>query len=449
MIKTQLKDLSLVHGWVLLLLVAAALLAVIVAVGWRTRRWRMVWVPTSVVVGVVVATAAHWYVSSAGIIGDPAPITLWVWVAVLGGACVVAVAGWRTNPWWRRGVSLLAVPLSLACVAATINAWVGYFPTVGAAWSQLTSGPLPDQTDRASITVMQLSGDVPAKGVLISVTIDSAASHFEHRNELVYLPPVWFASVPPPALPTVMMIGGEFNTPTDWVLAGDVIATVDLFAARHSGQAPVLAFVDSGGGFNTDTECVNGSRGNAADHLTKDVIPFMKSGFGVSADPSRWGVVGFSAGGTCAIDLTVMHPELFHTFGDISGDVSPNSGTQSQTVDRLFGGSVEAWQAFDPRTVITRHGHYDNISGVFTVSGAVRDNQNQIVGADVQERDTATRLYAVARANGIHCDTVALMGKHDWPYAGRAFAVILPWLARQLGIGGNGRRPAPPAHGGS
>ena len=37
----------------------------------------------------------------------------------------------------------------------------------------------------------------------------------------------------------------------------------------------MLVFVDSGGAFNNDTECVNGTRGNAADHLTKDVVPFM------------------------------------------------------------------------------------------------------------------------------------------------------------------------------
>ena len=55
----------------------------------------------------------------------------------------------------------------------------------------------------------------------------------------------------------------SLNTPTDWLLAGDAIATVDRFAAAHAGNAPVLVFVDSGGAFNIDTECVNGPRGNA------------------------------------------------------------------------------------------------------------------------------------------------------------------------------------------
>ncbi len=115
-------------------------------------------------------------------------------------------------------------------------------------------------------------------------------------------------------------------------------------------------FVDSGGAFNNDTECVNGSRGNAADHLTKDVVPYMVSNFGVSADRANWGIVGWSMGGTCAVDLAVMHPDMFSAFEDIAGDIGPNSGTKDQTIARLFGGNADAWAAFDPTTVITRHG---------------------------------------------------------------------------------------------
>ena len=116
-----------------------------------------------------------------------------------------------------------------------------------------------------------------------------------------------------------MMIGGEFNTPADWLRAGNAIKTVDDFAAAHRGNAPVLVFVDSGGAFNNDTECVNGTRGNAADHLTKDVPAFMEATYGVSANPANWGIVGWSMGGTCAVDLAVMHPDKFSTFEDIAG----------------------------------------------------------------------------------------------------------------------------------
>ena len=69
---------------------------------------------------------------------------------------------------------------------------------------------------------------------------------------------------------------------------------------------------------------VNGLRGNAADHLTKDVVPYIISNFGGRADRAGWGVVGWSMGGTCAVDLSVIHPEQFSALVDISGDLTPN-----------------------------------------------------------------------------------------------------------------------------
>lgn len=136
-----------------------------------------------------------------------------MWIAATGLAVVVAVVGWRGTRWWRRGMSVLAIPLCGLATALMLNLWVGYFPTVQTAWNQVTAGPLPDQTDRATVTAMVQQHAIPAKGTVVKVTIPSDASHFAHRDELVYLPPAYYATNPPPKLPTVMMIGGEFNTP--------------------------------------------------------------------------------------------------------------------------------------------------------------------------------------------------------------------------------------------
>ena len=55
------------------------------------------------------------------------------------------------------------MPLSLLCAALALNLWVGYFPTVQTAWNQLTAGPLPDQTDQATVVAMQRSRQIPTK----------------------------------------------------------------------------------------------------------------------------------------------------------------------------------------------------------------------------------------------------------------------------------------------
>jgi S-formylglutathione hydrolase FrmB len=435
---------SLMHGWVPIVVQVVTVVVLMLAVGWRTRRWRLVGLPVIAALGVAMAVVARWYIRRAGLAGDPAPALVWVWIALTGLAVGTAVAGWRGSRWRRRALSILAVPLSVLCSALSVNLWVGYLPTVESAWNQLTAGPLPDQTSRAAVTAMQLAGVVRAKGAVVAVNISAPASKFAHRGELVYLPPAWFATNPPPRLPAVMMIGGEFNTPADWLRAGDAITAIDAFAAAHGGNAPMFVFVDSGGGFNIDTECVNGIRGDAADHLTKDVVPFLASSFGVSSRWSDWGVAGFSAGGTCAIDLTVMHPDVFGTFVDIAGDLSPNSGTKAQTIDRLFGGNTAAWSAFDPGTVITRHGIYNGVSGLFVVSGGLVDHHGSITASANPEDAAANTLCALGSSRGIRCTVVAEPGNHDWPFAGRAFAAALPWLAGQINTPGVPRIPLPP-----
>ncbi|MHC9294755.1 alpha/beta hydrolase [Mycobacterium sp. LTG2003] len=441
--------LSLMHGWVPTTVQAVTVAVLIAAIGWRAWRWQLVWLPAAALVGGVLAAGTYWYIQSEGLAGNPAPRSLWVWVAVSGAAVVVLAAGWRGSRWWRRGASALAIPLSVLCAALALNLWVGYFPWVQTAWNQLTAGPLPDQTDQVTVAAMQREGSIPAKGTVVPVEIANTASGFRHRGEYVYLPPAWFGTNPPPKLPTVMMIGGEFNTPADWMRAGNVVKTMDEFAAAHHGYAPVLVFVDPGGTFNNDTECVNGTRGNAADHLTKDVVPYMNAHYGVSPAAANWGIVGWSMGGTCAVDLAVMHPDLFSAFVDIAGDLGPNSGTKAQTIERLFGGNAAAWDAFDPTTVINRHGQYQGVAGWFDVN----DSQATIkpAGRSNDQAKAADSLCALGSAHGIACAVVTQPGTHDWPFATRAFSAALPWLAGAIGTPqvpavGLPAQPASPAY---
>jgi S-formylglutathione hydrolase FrmB len=228
-----------------------------------------------------------------------------------------------------------------------------------------------------------------------------------------------------------MMIGGQFNTPADWIRQGNAAATIDRFAAAHNGYSPVFIFVDTGGAFDNDTECVNGPRGNVADHLTREVVPFITQRFGVSPRNSNWGIVGWSMGGTCAVDLTVMHPETFSSFVDIGGDLSPAAGTTKQTIARLFGGDASAWASFDPVTVMTRHGLYRDVSGSFLVSTKAGPTAaGDDAGAQTQAADT---LCALGRIHGVTCAVRAVPGMHNWPFAQEAFGSSLDWLASQVG----------------
>src|ERR1700761_6292668 len=154
---------SLMHGWIPTSIQVITAVVLALAVGWRSRRWRAVWLPAATLVGGATAYVTHWYIVDRGLSDEPAPSALWLWITLTGMAVTVLVAGWSSARGWRRGAGLLAVPLCLLSAALVLNLWVGYFPTVQSAWNQLTSGPLPDQTDKATITAMASQGTRPAR----------------------------------------------------------------------------------------------------------------------------------------------------------------------------------------------------------------------------------------------------------------------------------------------
>lgn len=439
-------ELSLIDGRLPIAVQVASALVVVVAIGWRTRMWSVRWAPIAVLAGLLVVSGAYWFYhhQALGEGSGASPFLLWLWIAVTGVAIAVAIIGWPGATWCRRTASLVAIPLCVLCVALSVNAWTGYLPTVSSVWNRSTGASLPTQVDEATALDMQRRNEEPDHGVLVSVTTPSDVSGFQHRDELVYLPPAWFASSTPPALPAVLMLGGEYGHPTDWPTTGEARRTADEFAAAHGGNAPILVFADTSGKFSNDTECVNGVRGNAADHLTKEVVPYVISRFGASPDPAHWGIVGWSSGGTCALMTTVMHPEMFSIFVDIDGLMGPSAGSKGQTVARLFGGDADGWAAFDPATVMKRHGPYQGPAGWFSVAGSGpvvyqpgrsappqsvdRDHFDPADGAGI-----ANYLCALASSTGIECAVVPRSGDHDFGTAGEVFAQALPWLAGRLG----------------
>lgn len=442
------SGISLLNGWLPLTLQVIAAIALIAATGWRSRRWRLQWLPVAGAAGILLIAAVWWFLDRQGW-GHEMPWGMWVWVGFAGLAAAVSVLGWPGSPWWRRAVAVLAVPLCLLSAATVLNASLGYLPTVGVAWQRVTGKQPAQWIDQATLLAMQRDGVRPTRGTVVSIRTPGDISGFSHRDELVYLPPAWFTSNPPPTLPAVLMFSAELNAPADWLQSGRALEVLDKFALEHRGAAPVVVFPDTSGSFTNDTECVNGPRGNAADHVLKEVVPYVISNFGVSTQASAWGLAGWSSGGTCAVLFGVTHPEQFSAIVDLDGQLGPNAGKKQQTIARLFGGDAAAWAAFDPKTVVQARGQYTGLAAWIGVSapvptvhraaGAGSDSPESFPDWDTYSEDrakTANQLCELFSRHGIECSVVGYQGSHDFPSAANGFAAALPWLAGRLGTPG-------------
>ena len=412
---------SLLGGWFPVLLDVVAAASLLAAVGWRDGQWRRRTVPL-VAGGAALGTLIAAY-PGARLLGitDPLPFRVWLWFGLGLAALIVLAAGWRSARWWRRGTAVVAIALATLVFANQINQFTGYYPTISAAVNDLTNTPLPGQESMSGLAHGTGTTKLPPAGRLVAVNIPPAYSGFRHRQELVYLPPIWFRGRHRPALPVVEMIGGERGGPGDWVRLGNAVQVSDAYAHRHHGFAPILVFTDPIARFDNDTECVNGPRGNSADHLDQDIPHFIEHTFDASRNPAQWAVAGFSMGGTCALDLVVEHPSTFTHFVDISGDLAPYTGDPAQTLSDLYGGNVAAEHANEPLLVMHAHGPYQGVNGLFLTSTAELTHQHE-----------AAELSRAAAKVGIWSRVQVSPGTHVWQFAGPAFATAYPWLANQL-----------------
>ncbi|TDW92118.1 alpha/beta hydrolase family protein [Kribbella sp. VKM Ac-2566] len=414
---------SLLGGWFPVVLEVLAAGVLVVAVGWRDRVWRrrVPWVAGGA--ALVTLVAAY---PGAKVVGltDPLPFVVWLWFGVAVGALIVLGVGWRSARWWRRGAAVLAAALAALVGANGVNQFVGYYPTIDSAVNDWRNAPLPGQVSMSGLAHDARTTKMPTAGRLVAVNIPATYSHFDHRQELVYLPPIWFVrGAHRQALPVVELIGGERGGPGDWVRLGNAVQVSDAYAHRHHGYAPILVFTDPIAKFDNDTECVNGPRGNSADHLDEDIPKYVEKTFGASTNPRQWAVAGFSMGGTCALDLVVEHPDVFDHFIDISGDLAPYTTTPAASLHDLYGGNVALEKANEPLLVMRAHGKYTGVNGLFLTSTAELRHQHE-----------AEELSTAGAKVGIWSRVEISPGTHVWQFAAPAFASAYPWLVNQLAL---------------
>jgi S-formylglutathione hydrolase FrmB len=351
------------------------------------------------------------------------PNSYYLWIGLVLLALVVCLIGWMRFRLWRRVVSALSIVLALLMAVTLINAHYQYYPTLGSlvgvdAQNQVTQQQLDKVRDANN-------GSLPQHGFTVEVPIPGQVSGFKARDAFVWVPPAWVAN-PKLKLPVIEMLAGVPGSPSDWTRAGFADRTARAFADAHNGLAPIIVMPDANGSGSADTECVNSPRGQAETYLTVDVPNFVRTSFGASTAPGSFAIAGLSAGGLCAIMLSLRHPALYPTFGDYSGLTSPTVGEIVQpddTTRALFAGSKAAYAAHDPLALLGA-GHYPKLAGWFEVGTA-----------DSAPLAAQRTLIPLARKAQITTCAVEIPGGgHDFDVWTKSFLDSLPWLSYRLGL---------------
>jgi S-formylglutathione hydrolase FrmB len=345
-------------------MIVLALLVLLPALRRRPRAWRPV-----VARGAITLVAAGVGLLACWIVGDRldafdvhlTTVTR-MWVAIAFAGTALGIAGIFQGRAWRRVGGAVLVPVVVLSAALGVNVDFAAYPTLNALTQSSPYRPLLFGAESASTADSRVESqvswhapaDLPAHGRIGSVTIPGTESGFPARRAVVYLPPA--ALTPdPPVLPVLVSLSGQPGTPSDMFLAGGLGTVLDAYAASHEGLAPIVVSADQLAVPGHNPMCVDSKLGNAATYIMRDVRDWTFRHLRVSRSGDGWGVLGFSEGGTCAMQFSAGHPRDFAATIAISSELVPRMGDQATTVADGFGGSTSRWHAAWPRTLLAEH----------------------------------------------------------------------------------------------
>jgi S-formylglutathione hydrolase FrmB len=324
------------------------------------RRWFLS-VAAAMAVAAGLVLLVHWiliYLTS--VFPDELPSLVLAWVFAGVAALLLALLRLRSGSWRRRTLDVIALLAVVLLATAQVNAYFGLNRTVadltGTALTRIQ--PLEPELQRQPgrpaqpLAGWSPTGDLPADGVLRTVSVPGTASGLQARTSYVYLPPAYFAANRP-SLPVLVLVPGQPGGPADWLTGGALLPRMASFAARHGGVAPVVVVVDPNGSQSANNLCMDSDLAKADTYLSVDVPRWIAATLDVDTDPRQWAVGGFSFGATCAVQLVTRHPDVYTGFLAFASEREPALAKERQkTIDAAFHGDTAAFDAQVPLTLM-------------------------------------------------------------------------------------------------
>lgn len=364
---------------------------------------------------------------------EPLAVSIVAWV-VAGGAVVGAVLGALAVPvrprrWWHIATGVLLIVAAVLSSAIGANRVAGYFENPHQVASEVSTAMLPglpplhlDSIQNADLArVWSPEPGAPTQGMLVQQAIPGATSGFKARPAIIYLPPAALSDRPP-RLPVIIAFSGEPGAPDQIVEAGHLRDLAEQYQRLHGGVSPIVVAPDQLGSEHANPMCLDSKLGNAGTYLTVDVVTWIRQHLPVAQDAAHTAILGFSEGGTCAVQIGFGHPEIAATIVPISSELQPTMGPD--TVKDAFGGDAARYVANTPLALLAAHGPYQDLRAAFFVG-----ENDKTYGA------WAKTLTQAAKARGVNATLTYAPGTgHDWHTAAYGVRESFPLLIARFGL---------------
>jgi enterochelin esterase-like enzyme len=243
----------------------------------------------------------------------------------------------------RTAAALWLVVLFVLGVAAQVNRYVGYVPSLRALGGQLIGDPGRGVAH---------SDPNAAGSRILKVEIPGASAGLGQLGAYVYLPPGY--DEPANArirYPVLYLIHGSPGWPVDWFRAARAGTAMDDLLVHRVVRPMIVVAPTANRRFLDDSECLDAvPRPLMETYLTRDVVDFVDHHYRTVADRRGRGIGGISAGGFCAMNLGLRHQREFSVvlahmpYGD--------PGPEREITSRLLGGQTILYQENSPRVYL-------------------------------------------------------------------------------------------------
>jgi hypothetical protein len=294
----------------------------------------------------------------------------------------------------------------------------GVYSTVGAVRGGLVQPAGPQGLDRVKGIPRGPAAEV---GRVESVKIVGRRSRAVNPA-FVYLPPQYFQKqFHRQRFPVMVAISGYPGGIMNLAQYLQVPQTADRLLRADKIQPTVIVMVRPTIAPPRDTECVDVPGGPKAEtFFTKDLPEALKRSYRVGHDPSAWGALGYSSGGTCALQLTLRHPGVYTSAAALSADYRIGDDL---TTGSLFGSGPRAAQRQREHDLIWRLEHLP-VPRVSVLAASSRSGEKDY-------SDTMKFLHAV-KPPMTSAQIILPRGSHHFTTWQREIAPAMQWMSGQL-----------------